>query len=154
MNRTLSGTTTPGQSGPGSNGNKGVLRIPQSCSITGTSLSDSLESYLGHSLWGSYHSAEMQSVYSTSLADWANMSVCVEVYKCKCVFFNTHFFQKYCFNLLKLCLDWLIDWFLNVNSSRVILCVEVRESRSTYVHIHLFCGVVSEYFFAHVPNEC
>ena len=30
-NRTLSGATTPGQSGPRSNGNKGVLRIPQHC---------------------------------------------------------------------------------------------------------------------------
>ena len=30
IDRTLSGTTTLGQSGPGSNGNKGVLRITQS----------------------------------------------------------------------------------------------------------------------------
>ena len=47
---TLSGVTTPGQSGPGSDGNGGVLRIPQRSSITGTSLSDCLVSYLGHSL--------------------------------------------------------------------------------------------------------
>ena len=37
IDRTLSGTTTPGQSGPGSNGNKGVLCIPQSSCITGAS---------------------------------------------------------------------------------------------------------------------
>ena len=30
----LSGATIPGQSGPGSNGNEGVLHIPQSSSIT------------------------------------------------------------------------------------------------------------------------
>ena len=36
----LSVATTPGQSGPGSNGNEGVLRIPQSSRITGTSSSD------------------------------------------------------------------------------------------------------------------
>ena len=36
----LSGTTIPGQSGPGSDGIKGVLRIPQSSSITGNSPSD------------------------------------------------------------------------------------------------------------------
>ena len=30
----LSGATIPGQSGPGSNGNKRVLHIPQSFSIT------------------------------------------------------------------------------------------------------------------------
>ena len=30
----LSGATTPGQSGPGSDGNEGVLHIPQSSNIT------------------------------------------------------------------------------------------------------------------------
>ena len=53
----------PGQSGPVSDGNKGVLRIPQSSSITGTSPSDCLVSYLGHSLGGG-------EVYSTASADW------------------------------------------------------------------------------------
>ena len=66
----LSGATTLGQSGPGSNGNEGVLRFPQSSSIAGTSPSDCLVSYPGHSL-GSYPSAEVQSVYSTAPADWA-----------------------------------------------------------------------------------
>ena len=42
----------PGQSGPGSNGNEGVLRIPQSSSITGTLPSDCLVSYPGHLLGG------------------------------------------------------------------------------------------------------
>ena len=42
----------PGQSGPGSNGNEGVLHIPQGPSITGTSPSDCLLSYPGHSLVG------------------------------------------------------------------------------------------------------
>ena len=37
IDRTLSGATTPGQGGPGSNGNEGVLHIPQSSDITGTS---------------------------------------------------------------------------------------------------------------------
>ena len=48
----LSGATTLGQSGPGSNGNEGVLRIPQSPSITGTSPSDCLVSYPEHTLEG------------------------------------------------------------------------------------------------------
>ena len=43
--RALSGATMPGQSGPGSNGDEGVLHIPQSPSITGTSPSDCLVSY-------------------------------------------------------------------------------------------------------------
>ena len=44
--------TVPSLSGPGSNRNEGVLRIPQSSSITGTSPSDCLVSYPGHSLIG------------------------------------------------------------------------------------------------------
>ena len=63
----LSGATTPGQGGPGSDGNEGVLRIPQSSSTAGTSPSDCS----GHSLGGSYPSAEKQSVYSTAPTDWA-----------------------------------------------------------------------------------
>ena len=75
IDRALSGATTPGQSGPGSDDNEGVLHIPQSSSIAGTSPSDCLVSYPGHSLGGvgSYPSAEKQSVYSTAFpADWAN----------------------------------------------------------------------------------
>ena len=68
----LSGATMLGQSGPGSNGNEGVLRIPQSSSITGTLPSEFLVLYPGHSLrGGSYLSAEVQSVYSTAPTDWA-----------------------------------------------------------------------------------
>ena len=72
--RTVSGATTPGQSGPRSHDNEMALRILQSSSITGASLSDCLVSYLGHSLEGSYLFAEKQSVYSTVPADWAIFS--------------------------------------------------------------------------------
>ena len=47
--RSLSGATTPGQSVPGSNGNEGVIHIPQS-SRTRSSPSDCLVSYPEHSL--------------------------------------------------------------------------------------------------------
>ena len=40
IDRTLSGATAPGPSGPGSHSSKGVLCIPQSSSITGVLLSD------------------------------------------------------------------------------------------------------------------
>ena len=50
INWTLSVATTLGQSGPWSNGNEEVLSIPQSSSIIGTSSSDGLVSYLGHSM--------------------------------------------------------------------------------------------------------
>ena len=54
--------------GPESDGNEGVLRIPQSSSITGASPSDFLMSYPGHFC---YPSSAKQSVYSTAPADWA-----------------------------------------------------------------------------------
>ena len=69
IDRNQSGATTPGQSGPGSNGNKSVLYISQISSITGTLLSESLISYLVR--WGSFPSAEMQSVCSTVPLDRA-----------------------------------------------------------------------------------
>ena len=50
IDRALSSATIPGQSGPESNGNEGVLRIPQSPSISATSPSDYLLSYQGHLL--------------------------------------------------------------------------------------------------------
>ena len=52
IDRRLSGATTLGPSGPGRDGNDGVLRIPQSSSITGASPSDCLVSYPGHSSGG------------------------------------------------------------------------------------------------------
>ena len=70
IDRALSGATTPGQSGPVSDGNKGILRIPQSSSITRTSPSDCLVLYSGHPLGGSYSSVEKQLEYSTASANW------------------------------------------------------------------------------------
>ena len=72
IDRSLSGATTLGQSGPGSNGIDGVLHIPQSSSITEASPSDCSVSYPGHSLGKSCFSAEMQSVYSATPATWVN----------------------------------------------------------------------------------
>ena len=66
MERTLSGATTPGQRRPGSDGNEGILRIPQSSSITEASPSDCLVSYQEHSLRESNPFAEKQSIYSTA----------------------------------------------------------------------------------------
>ena len=48
IDKTLSGATTLGHSGPGSNDNEGVLCIPQNSSITGASSSDCLVLYPGH----------------------------------------------------------------------------------------------------------
>ena len=45
IDRILSGHTTLSHGGPGSDGNEGVLNIPQNSSITGTSPSDCFVSY-------------------------------------------------------------------------------------------------------------
>ena len=69
--RTLSGATIPGQSGPGNDGNEGVLHIPQSSNITEIWPLDWLVSYPGHSLAGvgSDPFVEKQSVCSTTPVD-------------------------------------------------------------------------------------
>ena len=61
IDRTLSGATTPNQS---SNGNEGVLRIPQNSSITRKS-----------PLRRSYPSADMQSVFTAAPANLATFSI-------------------------------------------------------------------------------
>ena len=66
IERTLSGATTPGQSWPGSDGKEGVLHFPQSSSITGTSPSDYLAWYPGHSLKGEYYPSAVGVFYSPS----------------------------------------------------------------------------------------
>ena len=73
IDRTLSDATTLGHSGPGSDGNEGVLQIPQICSIT--EASTIIVSYPGHSLVESYPSAEKQLVYSTAPAKLASRRV-------------------------------------------------------------------------------
>ena len=90
--RNPSGTTTPGPSGLGSNGNKGVLHILE-ISKDRASPSDNLMSYLRHSLAGLI-SAEMQMVYSTAPAEWAQRRMrcnLTETLKDNC----KHFFNIY-----------------------------------------------------------
>ena len=67
----LSGATIPGQSGPGSDGNEGILCIPESSSITRISPSGCLVPYSGLLLEGSNPFAEEQSIYSAGPANWA-----------------------------------------------------------------------------------
>ena len=70
IDRALSVATTPGQRGPGSNGNEGMLQILQTSSITGTFSSYCLVSSQDTRWWGSYSSAEVQSVHSAAPTDW------------------------------------------------------------------------------------
>ena len=66
MDGTLSSTTNPVQRETGSNGNKGILHIPQK-SKTRASPSDTVQFHWGES----HHSSEMQSANSTALVDRA-----------------------------------------------------------------------------------
>ena len=75
VDSTLSGATTPDKSGLRSDGKTGLLRIPQSSSITGVSPSNCLVSYPGHLLGWSYHYAEKRPAYSTVPADWVIRNV-------------------------------------------------------------------------------
>ena len=72
---TLSGATTPGQVGPGSDGNERVLRIPQSSNIIGTiRLFSDISRTLDIGGGGSHPFAEKQLVYSTAQANWTILS--------------------------------------------------------------------------------
>ena len=73
--RTLTDAITPGQSGPGSGGNVGVVLIHPSSRITGASPSDHIVSYTGHSLWESYF-----------FADWPSVCVLVCICVLSCIF--------------------------------------------------------------------
>ena len=66
----LLGTTNPSPSGPWSDGNEGVARVPQSSSITKTPPSDFFM-FIRDTHWVG---AEKQSVYSTAPADWATLA--------------------------------------------------------------------------------
>ena len=115
----------PGQSGPGSNGNEGVLRIPQSSSIAGTSPSDCLVSNLGHSFGFFYPTAEKQSVYSTAPADWANSNAWPGTASI-CYTGNSY---------------WMLLLFTNVYYHRLLIlyiCIQrQRHNHNIYHHYHI-----------------
>ena len=71
IERTLSGASTPGSKGPGSDNNERILRIPQSSSITGALPLECLVSYPGLLLVvvGSYPPAEMQCILQPQLTE-------------------------------------------------------------------------------------
>ena len=79
IDKTLSSATTPGQIRPGNNCCEGVLRIPQSSSITGASPSGCLVSYPRHTFGDSYPSAAVK-VNSTAPADYASLLVRVNIW--------------------------------------------------------------------------
>ena len=68
IHRDLSGATILGQKGPGSNGNEVVLQNQWNLTIR-------LFSVISRTLMGggSYLFAEVQSMYSTAAADWAEI---------------------------------------------------------------------------------
>ena len=48
----------------------------------------------------------------------------------------------------------MIDWLKrHVNLSSFILCLEIRELLLLYIHIYIFCVVISQESFVHNPVE-
>ena len=91
---TLSDATIPGQSGPGSNGNEGVLCIPPKPHHH-WNLTIRLFSVISKTLvgWGCHLSAGVQSVYSTTPADkasWFNEKISIVVIYKTCGIFSAN----------------------------------------------------------------
>ena len=89
INKTLLSVTTLDQSGPGSDGNVGIFRFPQSSSIA-TLSSDCLMSYPGNWLVGGLTSLQRRSRcilwgFTTTVLPIIYMCVCV----CVCIMGNT-----------------------------------------------------------------
>ena len=131
------------------NRNEGVLLIPQSPSITGTSPSDCLVSYAGHSLGGSYPSAKKQSVYSIAPADWVILCLCVynmSMYNvctgaCMCVYnVKVRVVSAYVHNM----------WVLRM---RVRVCVCVCVCECIMCVNHCIC-IMYVYVYAWIVCEC
>ena len=143
IEKTVSGATTPVQSGLGRNGNKGVLHIPKSSSIAWALPSDCLVTYTGHSLGEFYFSAGMQSVYSAASDDWvkdiSNYMYCYA--DCNTICYISYFFFFLFFKLTETS-DYLFVQILRKilrsekpnsfvqNVNRVMLWVLIRLSLS------------------------
>ena len=91
IDRTLPGDTTLGQGGPWSDGNKGILCMSQSSSISEASPWDCLVPYAGRSLGESYASAEVQLIYSAVLSQLGqilNPTICLKYIKTYFIYTN------------------------------------------------------------------
>ena len=139
----LKSATTPGQSGSGSDGNKGALIISQSPCITGASPSDCLMSYPGHSLGESYPSAEMQSLYSATPADWAYM------------YPEKGDYIVFVYNTNPLLLGWKI-WINSDSSRQIISVIQKLMSQAMLCKFEAFTVVCTCRFTLHGSklNKC
>ena len=100
-----------GQSEPGSDGNEGVLRIPQSFSTAGTSSSDCLVSYPGHSFGGGLTPLQRcsQCILQPQLTGQSNIFV----------YTNKHIVERSSRNIVADMLD--CDIIASSNSSHAII---------------------------------
>ena len=124
-----------GHSEPGSNDNEGVLHIPQGPCITGTSPSDCLVSYLGHSLGGVLpFSREAVGVfYSPSWlgkreydTPYIYIYMCVCVCVCVCVYIYIYIYV-YIYIYIYIYISWtLTKWLekkLDGNYTRMLQAI-------------------------------
>ena len=143
IDRTQLGATTPGQNGPRSNDNQGVLHIPQKSSITETSPSDCFVSYPGNLLWGCLTPLQRRSrfiLYSQPIG----------LGFCGCRWFRSmcKVNQKFC-NILLMCdsIRQLQIIFPRSWRWRTTLCCEITNSPDTFQVLltSMVWSTVSEY---------
>ena len=133
IDRSLSGATTSELTESGSVDNKGLHRIPQSSSNTGTSASDCLVSYQGYSLGGVSILWEKQSVYWTAPTEWTIfyyiyiyiyiyiwlcecllmcVVACLCAYVCMCRYMSNSMRNCMCLDIS--CISWLVCYRVEI----------------------------------------
>ena len=162
----------------GSDGNEGILRIPQSSSIIGTSPSDCLVSCQGLSLGESYSSAEEQLVCSIAPANWAVLvrvqSWCLENLEYIYITFRSTRTQSGCTcyshlywpnrNIWSLCvfvticvqtkLQYLRELLeLNINSrNHLTLCEQISSVRLKIMLQTIIFQIIYIYIYIYLPT--
>ena len=126
IDRTLSDATTLGQSGPGSYGDKGYSTFPKTPALQDPH-HQIVYCHIQDTRWGSefYPSAEMQSVLSAALADWA-------IIIWKGLFASLlHSISSYYYDFSSLKMDCPVGWGCRIH--RLLLCRKVRPPPTTSV---------------------
>ena len=91
---------------------KGYSTFPEAPALLEPHHQIVLVSYPGHSLGGSYPSAEKQSVYSTAPADWAmNLFGFHGIYRCRLLNVKSIFTLS---SFQTIHVGWLVLWHINL----------------------------------------
>ena len=135
IHRTLLGATTLGWSGSGSNGNEGMLHIPQSSTITGTLPSDCFVLYPGYSLRGlspltgqrNYFPSRGNNNKSSSFQDFLFIWIAWTVDACT-IYFIPHNWNNY------------VQFYAYCNSHTSFLCISDTPGHTSNKWMHKING--------------